>query len=56
MELVGYRPEWGRLGPDIEKSVRELMSGAPEGGSAPESATARGWPTTSPALSKAGWT
>ena len=41
-ELVGYRPEWGRLGPDVEKAARELMIGAPQGGSAPESATAQG--------------
>jgi len=41
-ELVGYRPEWGRLGPGLEATVSDLMSGAPQGGSAPASATAQG--------------
>ncbi len=41
-ELVGYRPEWGRLGRDLEATVSDLMSGVPQGGSAPESVTAQG--------------
>jgi glutamate synthase domain-containing protein 2 len=41
-EIVGYEPGWGRLSVELAEQVAALMSGAPQGGSAPESATAQG--------------
>jgi hypothetical protein len=41
-ELAGYRPDWGRLGPELAAAATNLMAGAPQGGSARESVTARG--------------
>ena len=40
-EAVAYEPGWGNLSAADAKLVRELMSGAPQGGSAPASATAQ---------------
>ncbi len=41
-EVVGYEPGWGRLPVELAEQVTALMSGAPQGGSAPVSATAQG--------------
>lgn len=41
-EVYGYEPGWGRVSKERAAEITALMSGAPEGGSAPESATAQG--------------
>jgi glutamate synthase domain-containing protein 2 len=41
-EVYGYEPGWGRLSERDAAAVRGIMAGAPEGGSAPPSATAQG--------------
>lgn len=40
-EVYDYEPGWGRVSRECAAEVTALMSGAPEGGSAPESATAQ---------------
>ncbi|WP_435770695.1 FMN-binding glutamate synthase family protein [Nocardioides sp. SYSU DS0651] len=39
-DLVGYEPGWGSVSRRDEEAITALMSGAPVGGTAPESATA----------------
>jgi hypothetical protein len=34
-EVYGYEPDWGRVSDDQAAAIREQMSGAPVGGSAP---------------------
>jgi glutamate synthase domain-containing protein 2 len=41
-EVFGYRPGWGAVSPEQRDALERLMAGAPEGGSAPASATAQG--------------
>jgi hypothetical protein len=41
-EVYGYEPEWGRVTEARAKEILGLMAGAPQGSSAPASATARG--------------
>ena len=41
-EVYGYEPGWGRLSERDAAAIRRIMAGAPEGGSAPPSATAQG--------------
>jgi hypothetical protein len=41
-EVVGYQPGWGEVSPEQREALEQLMAGAPEGGSAPASATAQG--------------
>jgi glutamate synthase domain-containing protein 2 len=41
-ELYGYAQSWARLSPDLAAQAAALMAGAPQGGSAPASATAQG--------------
>ncbi len=40
-EVHGYQPGWGTVGEDLAREVTRLMSGAPEGGSAPASEHAK---------------
>ncbi len=40
-EVYGYEPGWGRVSEHDAAAIRSLMAGAPTGGSAPQSATAR---------------
>ena len=39
-EVYGYQPGWGLPGPADQRTIVELMTGAPEGGSAPLSPAA----------------
>jgi glutamate synthase domain-containing protein 2 len=41
-EVYGYEPGWGQISERDADAVRRIMAGAPEGGSAPPSATAQG--------------
>jgi len=41
-EVYGYEPGWGRLSQRDAAAIRRIMVGAPEGDSAPPSATAQG--------------
>jgi glutamate synthase domain-containing protein 2 len=41
-EVYDYEPGWGRISERDAAAIRRIMSGAPEGGSAPASATAQG--------------
>jgi glutamate synthase domain-containing protein 2 len=41
-EVFGYQPGWGEVSPEQREALERLMAGAPEGGSAPASATAQG--------------
>ena len=40
-DVYGYEPGWGRVSEHDAAAIRSLMAGAPTGGSAPRSATAR---------------
>ncbi|WP_018155697.1 FMN-binding glutamate synthase family protein [Demetria terragena] len=39
--VYGYEPGWGVLGPRLQDEINSVMSGAPTGGHAPNSATTR---------------
>jgi hypothetical protein len=41
-EVYGYEPGWGRVSDEQRVAISSIMAGAPQGGTAPASATAQG--------------
>ena len=41
-EVYDYEPGWGRVSEEQRVAISSIMSGAPQGGTAPASATAQG--------------
>ncbi len=41
-DVHGYQPGWGTVGPELHEEITRIMSGAPQGDSAPPSQSAQG--------------